>query len=131
MINRRNFLAWASIFAGAGLAKFVSKIVPAIERVVPPSETEESDDWNWWKKLPRKLILKSDDPLLQSLCQATRQKRRLTILYSGGSEPELPRAIVPLGVFTVEGHSGVYVHAYCLRREAERTFRADRIVALA
>jgi predicted DNA-binding transcriptional regulator YafY len=130
MINRRNFLQRFTLLLGAGWAKTmfgadVARAEPVLRD--PP----ENADWDWWRDLPRTPIARSDDPLTNSLCRAAVGRRQVSILYDGGLEPNSPRRIAPLGVFEVDGYRGVYVLAFCTKRQAERTFRLDRIVSAA
>lgn len=130
MINRRSFLQRVTLLIGAGWAKTVfGADVARAEPVLrdPP----EDGGWDWWRNLLRTPIARSDDPLTNTLCRAAAARRQVTILYDGGSDPNSPRRIAPLGVFEVDGYRGVYVHAFCTKRQAERTFRLDRIVSLA
>lgn len=127
MINRRHFLVlgpMAGLLGLLGGARAPAGGVP--ERLAPP----EHDDWNWWRDLPRTPLAGSDDPVANCLCQAAAARSAVTIIYSGGSQPGSSRRILPLGVFTVDGYSGIYVHAICHLRDAGRTFRVKRIVSL-
>ena len=60
-----------------------------------------------------------------------------TFQYSGGSNPGTVRAVLPILLFanthgneTCEERGPFYLLAYCLTRNAPRTFRLDRIHAL-
>lgn len=125
MINRRHFIALAPV---AGLFELLRGSIPA----VPARLREPPDDagWDWWKNLPRTPLATSEDPTTDCLCRAAAFRNEVTILYDGGSEPGASRRIAPLGVFTVEGFSGTYVHALCHTRDAERTFRVERITSV-
>ena len=68
--------------------------------------------------------------MTDALCHAAVWRRDVTILYEGGSQPGGGRTISPLGVFMVTGYEGTYVHAHCHQRDAERTFRVERITAI-
>ena len=127
MINRRSFL---SLVPGIGLAGFLRGAKALVKDTALLREPPEGGDWDWWRNLPRTPLACSDDPMTKSLCQTAALRQDVTILYDGGSQPGQSRRISPLGVFTVEGYRGTYVHAFCRLREAERTFRVDRIHAL-
>jgi predicted DNA-binding transcriptional regulator YafY len=127
MINRRNFLRFTpfvGLLGVLGLSQSRADDVPMLR------EAPEDGDWNWWRDLPRTPLARSDDPMTDSLCHAAAMRRDVTILYDGGSQPGASRRISPLGVFKVEGYLGVYVNAVCHVRNADRTFRVERITAL-
>lgn len=127
MINRRHFLSLAPVAALLGL---LGGAKPLIEKVANLREAPDDADWDWWRNLSRTPLSCSDDPMTESLCQAAALRRDVTILYTGGSLPGATRRISPLGVFTVDGYSGTYVHARCHLRDEERTFRVERITAV-
>ncbi len=127
MINRRSFL---SLLPSAWVFSFLRGFLPAVKDIPTLREPPDDAAWDWWKNLPRTPLARSDDPMTDSLCHSSAYRLDVTILYNGGTTPEYPRVISPLGVFTVEGYKGTYVHAFCHEREAERTFRIERITAL-
>jgi len=126
-MNRRSFLSAlpALFFSGGFLRCFAAPKRPIRIRC--------GDDctWAWWRNLPRTLLTESDDPFAAKLIQVAAHRGRVRIRYSGGSDPGATRSISPLGVFSVDGYEGIYVTAICHERNAERTFRSDRIEALA
>ena len=127
MIDRRGFLG---ILPSAGILGFLGF---ALKRPAQASKLEEPPNdasWDWWRNLPRTPLARSNDPMTNSLCQAAMRRQEVTILYDGGSQPGVHRRISPLGVFMVEGFAGIYVHAYCHSRQAQRTFRIEHITAL-
>ncbi|HKK19887.1 MAG TPA: exonuclease domain-containing protein [candidate division Zixibacteria bacterium] len=58
---------------------------------------------------------------------AVEQKMRVEIMYSGSSNPGLPRTIRPIQV--IKKGRAFYIHAFCEQAGAERTFRLDRITS--
>jgi predicted DNA-binding transcriptional regulator YafY len=68
-------------------------------------------------------------PLLEKLRRATRERRRVTMVYRGRGQPEpLRRDLDPYAV--VHRWGLWYGIGHCHLREAIRTFRVDRIVEL-
>ncbi|WP_041330807.1 WYL domain-containing protein [Roseiflexus castenholzii] len=70
----------------------------------------------------------NEHDLLETLCRAIAQRRTVTIEYDTGGEGRVERRTVrPLEL--ERRHDAWYLRAYCLRRQAERTFRLDRVRA--
>jgi predicted DNA-binding transcriptional regulator YafY len=68
-------------------------------------------------------------PLLEKLRRATRERRRVTMVYRGRGQPEpLQRDIDPYAL--VHRWGWWYVIGHCHLRQAVRTFRVDRIIKL-
>ena len=68
-------------------------------------------------------------PLLEKLRRATRERRRVMMVYRGRGQPEpLRRDVDPYAL--VHRWGWWYVVGYCHLREAVRTFRVDRIIEL-
>jgi predicted DNA-binding transcriptional regulator YafY len=68
-------------------------------------------------------------PLLEKLRRATRERRRVNMVYRGRSQPEpLQRDLDPYAM--VHRWGWWYVVGYCHLREDIRSFRVDRIVEL-
>jgi predicted DNA-binding transcriptional regulator YafY len=68
-------------------------------------------------------------PLLEKLRCATRERRRVMMVYRGRGQPEpLQRDVAPYAL--VHRWGWWYVVGYCHLREAVRTFRVDRIIEL-
>jgi predicted DNA-binding transcriptional regulator YafY len=68
-------------------------------------------------------------PLLEKLRRATRERRRVTMIYRGRGQPEpLQRDVDPYAL--VHRWGWWYGIGYCHLREAIRTFRVDRIIEL-
>jgi len=68
-------------------------------------------------------------PLLEKLRRATRERRRVAMVYRGRSQPDpLHRDIDPYAL--VHRWGWWYVVGYCHLRQAIRSFRLDRIVEL-
>jgi predicted DNA-binding transcriptional regulator YafY len=68
-------------------------------------------------------------PLLEKLRRATRERRRVNMVYRGRSQPEpLQRDIDPYAM--VHRWGWWYMVGYCHLREDIRSFRVDRIVEL-
>ena len=118
----------ASLAGLFGLARGGAKT--AVNPVAKLRQAPDDSDWDWWKNLSRTPLARSDDPMTDALCHAAEWRRNVTTLYKGGSQPGGSRAISPLGVFMVTGYEGTYVHALCHQRDAERTFRVERITAI-
>ena len=72
----------------------------------------------------------SEDPFAAAMIHAAAAHRDLWIVYSGGREPGISRKISPLGVFTVEGYSGIYAEAFSHKRKTYRTFQIERIASI-
>ena len=69
-------------------------------------------------------------PLLEKLRRAARERRRMTVVYRGLSQPEpLRRNFDPYAL--VHRWGWWYAIGYCHLRQALRSFRVDRIVELA
>lgn len=67
-----------------------------------------------------------NEHLLAAVYEAVTQREQLKITYTAGtSDTPEERCIEPTAVKVLNGHT--YVRAYCLTREAWRTFRVDRI----
>ena len=138
-MKRRNFFALLGGLAAAVVAApgFRSGEKRGRSGLILPGDFEEDPydcsggAWEWWQDLPRTILTESDDPVVARLILAAERRTKLRVSYRGGSEPCITRTISPVGVFTVEGCAGVYVAAYCHRRRAARTFRVDRIAAVA
>jgi predicted DNA-binding transcriptional regulator YafY len=68
-------------------------------------------------------------PLLEKLRRATRERRRVAMVYRGRGQPEpLQRDLDPYALIHRWGYW--YVTGHCHLRGAVRTFRVDRIVEL-
>jgi len=68
-------------------------------------------------------------PLLEKLRRATRERRRVRMVYRGRSQPEpLQRDVDPYAL--VHRWGWWYVIGHCHLRERMRTFRVDRIIEL-
>jgi predicted DNA-binding transcriptional regulator YafY len=68
-------------------------------------------------------------PLLEKLRRATRERRRVTMIYRGRNQPEpIQRDIDSYAL--VHRWGWWYVTGYCHLREDIRTFRVDRIIEL-
>lgn len=69
-------------------------------------------------------------PLLEKLRRATRERRRVRVIYRGRQQPEpIEREIDPYAL--VHRWGWWYVVGYCHLRQAHRSFRVDRVVELA
>lgn len=129
MINRRLFLTSVSALLSAAWAATTfgkTERRPATALKQPPVD----GDWDWWRDLERTPLESSNDPLTNSLCRAACERRKVAIIYHGGTNPGEGRRISPVGVFKVEGYDGTYVAAYCHKRDADRAFRIDRIASV-
>ena len=68
-------------------------------------------------------------PILEKLRRATRERRRVQLIYRAYNQPDTTeRAFDPYAL--VHGWGWWYVIGYCHLREAYRSFRVDRIVDL-
>ena len=69
------------------------------------------------------------EPLLADVQSALERREQIKIAYASGlSEETRVRSIEPREAKVLNGHT--YVRAYCATREAWRTFRVDRIIAI-
>jgi predicted DNA-binding transcriptional regulator YafY len=69
-------------------------------------------------------------PLLEKLRRATRERRRVHVIYRGRQQPEpIEREVDAYAL--VHRWGWWYVVGYCHLRQAHRSFRVDRIVELA
>ncbi|HEY5265906.1 MAG TPA: WYL domain-containing protein [Acidimicrobiales bacterium] len=79
--------------------------------------------------IPVQIEMASNESLLAQVEQAIRDHARIKIEYTSGvSDESQTRAIEPREMKVLNGHT--YVRAYCLSRDAWRTFRVDRINAV-
>ncbi len=69
-----------------------------------------------------------DPAVAEAVAHALAQGRRLHIGYVGAVDERTERDVDPMRLLTLEGRS--YLEAWCLRAEAVRTFRLDRIDAI-
>jgi len=76
-----------------------------------------------WKKAPITGIVSSADPTISFLLQAVESEQDVQIEYLGGSTPGGTRVITPYDIFEAEGF-GIYIYAYCHKREQNRFFSA-------
>jgi hypothetical protein len=115
----------------------------------PPASPDfpESDyGLDTWQRLPRVPLVRNQIPELGQNRAAEwfhaslitcriREGRPFDFFYLGGSEPGEGRTVHPVLLFTVPTHPGppdltrdpVYLLAHCLKRNAVRTFRLDRL----
>lgn len=109
----------------------------------------ETEEWlEAWQCLPRVPLVREQFPQFGKDRQvewfnASRitcrihEGREFGFIYEGGSEPGTWRNVLPVLLFTVPAHpespdltrEPVYLLAHCLKRNAVRTFRLDRIAA--
>ena len=112
-----------------------------------PSDPRRDDDWlDAWLQLPRLPLTREQIPLLGQdrlvewynasyISARMRNGRSVDFIYNGGSEPGTMRNVQPVFLFTVPEdltepdmkREPVYLLAHCLKRQAARTFRLDRI----
>jgi predicted DNA-binding transcriptional regulator YafY len=69
----------------------------------------------------------SSNSKIGRLNAAARNGETVKIIYRGGSTPGASRKIKPKEIFVKQGYDPVYVEAFCKTREANRTFRLDKI----
>ena len=69
-----------------------------------------------------------DSAVSAGVSRALTEGRRLHIGYVGALDERTERDVDPMRVLTLEGRT--YLEAWCLRAEAVRTFRLDRIVGI-
>lgn len=113
------------------------------------ANSEEAGTWlDAWNRLPRVPLLREQFPQLgkdrqvewfnASLITCRIQEgREFGFTYESGSEPGTWRNVLPVLLFTVPANpeapdlsrKPVYLLAHCLKRQAVRTFRLDRIAA--
>ncbi len=80
-----------------------------------------------WQESPRKEISESYDETLQTLIENAQKKQDFALYYHAGSHPGQLRRVSPLCVFRVECRDFTYLLAHCHLRDAQRTFRVDRL----
>jgi len=79
--------------------------------------------------IPVQIEMTSNESLLVQVEQSIEDHTQIKIAYTSGvSDESQTRAIEPREMKVLNGHT--YVRAYCLSREAWRTFRVDRISAV-
>lgn len=66
-----------------------------------------------------------DPQVTEAVSRAVAEGRRLHLRYVGALEDRTERDVDPMRVLTLDGRA--YLEAWCLRAEAVRTFRLDRI----
>jgi len=94
---------------------------------------EKWDDPEWlqrWQVAPRLPITTSSEPHLRRWLKAIRSGRVVSVRYFGGDTPGAVRRISPSALFQVEDFPGVYLSAYCHKRQKPRTFRCDALELL-
>ena len=69
-----------------------------------------------------------DPQVTEAVTRALTERRRLHIGYVGALDERTERDVDPMRVLTLDGRT--YLEAWCLRAEAVRTFRLDRIDAV-
>lgn len=84
-----------------------------------------------WHTLPRRPVTAATDPAAVAILDAIRRGHPVTLAYSGGSTPGARRTLTPALLFTLDGFPHTYLTAYCHSRQATRTFRLDRCLAIA
>ena len=80
-----------------------------------------------WQEAPRKEISESYNETLQALIENCQQKQDFALYYHAGSHPGQLRRVTPLCVFRVKSGDFTYLLAHCHLRDAQRTFRVDRL----
>jgi len=130
VMNRRLFLPKLSALCGSGLTALAFLGTGGSEAPAPLKSSPDNAAWDWWRNLKRIPLTASDDQLTALFIRAAAARRSLWVVYHGGSRSGESRKVSPLGVFGVEGYEGIYVAAFCHERNAERTFRVDRITAV-
>lgn len=103
--------------------------------LVPPNDPNSAEapelarwdpleDWLERPHLPVWII--DEEPGAQILL-AMLKRVAVQFCYLGGSTPGEARTVRPLEVFRVRPEGPIYVRAWCEVRNAERTFRLDRV----
>jgi len=91
--------------------------------------TLDEESLEFWKRLPRYPVRTQElmsNTIGQQLLVALKNGHQLEITYAGRDKPVSKRTICPLEAASVAGV--IYIRAYCLLRQEERTFRLDRIL---
>ena len=123
-------------------------VLPCPSGEVPALSGNPDPEWlTEWLRLPRIPVLAEDLPeipdshereLVTQILQRIRSGNPLNFQYFGGSEPGKTRQVLPVLLFTtavddlpcgVGEPNPMYLLAWCLLRNAPRTFRLDRIGA--
>lgn len=132
LLRRRGFLALiagllpaALLRGGAASAVAATPSVPAAPLLPPPDQPPfDPTRLARWQAAARRPLADSADPILSRLLAAAHAGEALDVIYYGGSFPGTIRRVTPLGLFTVDGFSGIYLEARCHWREEVRTFNA-------
>jgi len=121
-------------------------LVPKPVQFHPPNGLHDPEWLTAWLRLPRFPVLCDDLPriaepherdLAARILRGIRSGAPLDFHYLGGSEPGKSRQVLPVLIFTTSLDSSpsdsegpkkpLYLLAWCLVRNAPRTFRFDRI----
>jgi DNA polymerase-3 subunit epsilon len=78
-----------------------------------------------WQRFSMSELLKSD--IFRPLVEGSKNQLVLEIVYTGGSQPGVPRRMTPQGL--VRNHSGDYVVGLCHRENVEKRFYLNRILS--
>lgn len=149
MIRRTFFQMLSGAFIprpGRNSTNLGNPVLPCPSVEVPALLENPDPEWlTEWLRLPRMPVLAEDLPaipgphereLANQILQRIRSGTSLNFQYFGGSEPGKTRQVLPVLLFTtvIDGlrwemgePNPIYLLAWCLFRNAPRTFRLDRI----
>lgn len=97
-----------------------------------PLLPQGGEDARWdplqdWRERPHLPVWIIDEEPGAQIMLAMLKHVAAQFFYLGGSTPGQVRTVRPLEIFRVECEGPIYVRAWCETRQAERTFRMDRI----
>lgn len=81
-----------------------------------------------WQAVRRVPVTSSSDALESWFLNAIHAQRTVEFTYLGGSQIGSKRRVRPEALFRIEGFPTVYLAGFCETRQADRTFRLDRVI---
>lgn len=86
-----------------------------------------SQELEQWQSSERTEVSQSFDQKITTIIQHCQAKQTFAFYYQAGSNPGLLRKVDPICVFRTQDSDITYLIGHCLLRDAQRTFRIDRI----